>query len=717
MNIYSLGFLFGTAFTLSSGFFVYRKNRRSITNITWLLLCISVSIWQFGRFYMSIAETAEGALQWCRILYVGAIFVPIFSIHFILAFINKLEKRKAILVGAYVTGFIELILSFTPYFITGVEVRTDLGFYEIPGKIYIAHFLAFMGAALLIIYDLFSEFLSTQMAIRKNQIKFLFIASFFGYLSGLTSFFPLVWKNIPLVASPFTAIYVFIVSYAIIKYSLLDITVVIKRSIIYSIIILILVVPCYIIVIWTQKIVFGEVSLPFSFIVLALFMLVGLIFPRAKVGTEKTLEQILFKREKSIEETIHNLSNAMANMLDMAPLINIMVETIVKKLDIECALVLLLDEERKEFRITASCGTSEEPTEKNYEASDFFFQWLARRGSTVIKEEIMENRNEPRSDIIIQRMNSILAEVLVPIISRSKMIGVLCLGKKASSEIYNENELKLFQTLTNQFAVYVENAKLYENLKESKNLMRRSDRLASLGQLAAGLAHEIRNPLVSIKTFLQLLPERIDDEEFRTSFLGLTVDEVDRIGRLLSELLDFSKPSKPNFTEENLNEIVDKIIMLVVNEAKKKHIEIQRNYHDSLKRVFIDKEQIKQVFLNIALNAIQSTPENGKIKIETRNISPNGKTYVQVEVSDTGEGIPPDDLENIFNPFFTKKHGGSGLGLSISHQIIQEHMGVIKVESEVGVGSSFYVNLPVDPLSLNRRKYENKQYEEENTDN
>jgi signal transduction histidine kinase len=226
-----------------------------------------------------------------------------------------------------------------------------------------------------------------------------------------------------------------------------------------------------------------------------------------------------------------------------------------------------------------------------------------------------------------------------------------------------------------------------------------------LGTLTAGLAHEIRNPLVAIKTLTQLLPERIDDEEFRNNFLQIASGEVDRISSLVNELLDFARPSDPKLEMEDINAILDGMILLVSTETKKKQINIIKDYAPNLPPLHIDREQIKQVFLNILLNAIEATRENGKITAKTRPfIRPGGEPYVQIEFTDTGSGIPEEYLEDIFNPFFTTKSTGSGLGLSISNQIIQDHRGYIDVESQLGKGSSFFINLPVNKDYPKRRK-------------
>jgi len=236
-------------------------------------------------------------------------------------------------------------------------------------------------------------------------------------------------------------------------------------------------------------------------------------------------------------------------------------------------------------------------------------------------------------------------------------------------------------------------------LKESQDILRRADRLSSLGLLTAGLAHEIRNPLVAIRTFTQLLPERYEDAEFREGFQGLALKEVDRICGLINDLLSFARPSRPNVAEENLNDVVDSIARILETEAKEKGVEIIRNYDANLPKVWIDREQMKQVFMNVVLNAIQAMKEGGSLFISTRALTKeeageNG-VFLQVEIRDTGVGIPEENLEHIFDPFFTSKDEGSGLGLSISHQIVQEHGGYIVVESTVGKGTTFFINLPV----------------------
>jgi signal transduction histidine kinase len=297
------------------------------------------------------------------------------------------------------------------------------------------------------------------------------------------------------------------------------------------------------------------------------------------------------------------------------------------------------------------------------------------------------------------------AVLFVIIISMTKPIEQLTTAAKRIEEGDLQHRVKIERedeigTLAKAFDQMAERlAKRERELKESQAVLRRADRLSSLGLLTAGLAHEIRNPLVAIRTFTQLLPERYEDAEFREGFQGLALKEVDRICGLINDLLSFARPSKPNVKPENINEVADNIARILETQAKEKSVEIVRNFGQDLPKVWIDREQMKQVFMNVILNAIQAMKDGGSIVITTslsaRSDGELIREYVQIEIRDTGVGIPEENLEHIFDPFFTSKDEGSGLGLAVSHQIVQEHGGFMTVESQLGKGTAFFVHVPI----------------------
>lgn len=233
------------------------------------------------------------------------------------------------------------------------------------------------------------------------------------------------------------------------------------------------------------------------------------------------------------------------------------------------------------------------------------------------------------------------------------------------------------------------------DLERCQQLLAQTDRLSSIGMLAASMAHEVRNPLVSVRTFAQLMPERLHDEEFRTSFRDLALGEIDRICLLVNDLLAFARPSAPEVHATDLNDILSQIRRLVDGEAKKRGLEFFTHLDPALPMVPVDEARVKQVFLNIVLNAIHACEAGGTVQLTTRDVQLHGAAYFQVEVRDSGRGIPPEHIGRIFDPFFTTKKGGSGLGLFIADKIVREHAGTIEVRSDPGKGTSFHVSFPL----------------------
>jgi len=293
----------------------------------------------------------------------------------------------------------------------------------------------------------------------------------------------------------------------------------------------------------------------------------------------------------------------------------------------------------------------------------------------------------------------------VALLNKGRLIAFALLGLPSDRPLDYGDRRDLLPALAQSGANALESILVNDDLHRSQTLMRRTDRLRSLETIAGGFAHEIRNPLTSIKTFIQLAPERKDDTEFINDFSRIVLDDVHRIERLIQEILDYARYMEPKLTEEDLNEIVTSCLYFIDVKADSKRIKIEKQLADGLPRVMLDRQQIKQVLLNLLLNAIDAMGDDGgQLTVRTRRIMKPGATgWTQIEIEDSGPGISKANLEHIFDPFFTTKHtsgehAGTGLGLTIAHQIIQEHRGEIRVESTEGVGTMFSVNLPALPI-------------------
>ncbi|NLH74075.1 MAG: HAMP domain-containing protein [Verrucomicrobia bacterium] len=225
-----------------------------------------------------------------------------------------------------------------------------------------------------------------------------------------------------------------------------------------------------------------------------------------------------------------------------------------------------------------------------------------------------------------------------------------------------------------------------------------SERLAHIGQLAAGIAHEINNPLTGIVTYAHLLLERAKADNGTREFLEKIVKQADRCRDIIRGLLDFARQRKPDKRPSSVNRVLEECISLVENQALFHNIRITRNLASDLPKVFMDPSQIQQVFMNMIINAAEAMNGNGELKLTTRHLPADG--VVEIQFSDTGHGISEEDLDRIFDPFFTTKEvgHGTGLGLAISYGIIKEHKGTITVESQVGKGTTFTIRLPVSGL-------------------
>ncbi len=256
-----------------------------------------------------------------------------------------------------------------------------------------------------------------------------------------------------------------------------------------------------------------------------------------------------------------------------------------------------------------------------------------------------------------------------------------------------------------------ERDRLYAEKIETLKKVARSNRLTAIGTLAAGMAHEINNPLTAIITFFQMLPRKLEeperDPQFWDHLYRLTIKETERIRTLVGQLLTFSRTAGQEdlvLREVEINKLVEEVVLFLTGEARKKEIEFELLLMPELPAVKADPEKIRQVLLNLILNAIQATA-GGTITIATNSsVDERGQPYLELVVADTGVGISEENLQKLFNPFFTTKEGeGTGLGLMTCHHIIDQHRGTIDVRSEVGKGTSVIVQLPLDPSKHERR--------------
>lgn len=290
----------------------------------------------------------------------------------------------------------------------------------------------------------------------------------------------------------------------------------------------------------------------------------------------------------------------------------------------------------------------------------------------------------------------------VPLLAKGKAIGLIAVDNLLTGRPITAADIGFLTLLANQAALAIENSLLYSNLQEintqllqTQNRLIQSEKLAALGEVVASITHEIKNPLVSIGGFARRLDRNLRENTPEKKYMRILLKEVKRLENILNETLTFSKELPVPSGLHDLNGIIEETLMVLEGELQERNITVNKTLTPNLPSLIIDPQQIKQVFLNLFVNAIQAMVQNGNLFVKTSLQRLGGSNLLQVEVKDTGGGIKLEILNNIFNPFFTTKENGTGLGLAIAHKIVTQHGGGIEVINHPGVGATFVIRFPL----------------------
>jgi signal transduction histidine kinase len=299
-------------------------------------------------------------------------------------------------------------------------------------------------------------------------------------------------------------------------------------------------------------------------------------------------------------------------------------------------------------------------------------------------------------------LQTLECQIVFPLKVMNTLKGLVLLGPKTKRNTkYSSDEIEMLSILLDNAAIAIENISFYEEQKERLKKMYRADKLAVIGQLAAGAAHEIRNPLTSIRSTIQYVQKDIQNPEKR-QMVNEILNEVDRINEIIKGMLSFSRQSEPAMEPVDLKFLLEQTLALISNTALNKGISIVFDYKAMDKIITADNAQLKQVFLNIILNAVEAIEKDGRIRVLVARKNDENHTdknsFYLISIKDNGKGISGENIEKVFDPFFTTKIEGTGLGLSICYGIIHKHNGEIEINSEYNKGTEVIIKLPINPL-------------------
>lgn len=700
INMHALPMLLMGGVTLGLGLLVYRSNHRSAAHRHFLILCASIALWLTATSIGLCALTPEQALAWFRLDNVGVMFISVAFYAFSAEFL-RLPRSRVIWLGYGLATLLALAILFREDFVAGVRLYR-WGYFPQWGPASAPFFLVFFAYMAAAFSDYVCAYRSVSTPIRRQQIKFVLIAFVIAYV-GSVDFFPAFGYDL----YPFGYVPIFlltvVVTIAILRYHLLDAARFVSMSATY----LPLVPFTLALLLLTQGL--SDLSpLSLASVLVGATVAFTALYVTFQPWLQSTLNKALFPSRYDAYNTLTRFSHAMVMNLDLVNLRQEIVRTLQTVMRIDKLSLFLFDKELGRYALKASHGVDDAVADSvRLTSHEPFAQFLLERNQPVVKEELQHQSPGPddaRLPGIFDTLTRMDSEVCLPLVNKTRLIGFVNLGHKPTLDFYSQDELDLLRSLADSAAIALDNAMLYEDWKQTQLLIRRADRLRSLETIAGGFAHEVRNPLTSIKTFIQLAPSRRDDADFMNSFSAVVADDLARIERLIEEILDYARYMKPKFSLESLNEIVASCLHFIDVKAAALGVTIEKQLEEPLAPIMVDRQQMKQVLMNLILNAMDAMKATGgRLTVVTRYLTRlDGTQWIQIEVSDTGSGIAPEDLPHIFDPFFTTKHEstehvGTGLGLSIVHQIIHEHDGTVEARSTVGQGTVFTLALPDKP--------------------
>jgi signal transduction histidine kinase len=700
MNIASLTALLSAIVNLAIGLSVVLRDRHRRTFVTFSLFAFSLAFYELWTF---LAQALGAPLfAWLSIL--CAIALPPAALSFFRSFLADDARKpppwpKPITVTAVVLcvalGYIALS---SRRLLDGPLFQVPLAAYMILGL--------YSG-----VFEVYQKRRQSIAPVEKQRLLYLLVGAAAAVTFGLTAFIPGLSGGLQATGNVIAILYMYFLSQTLFRYRLLDLNELLGKMVVLSTLVLLLSAIYWVLLVWVGQ---EQRGLFFFNTVVASFVIL-ILFDTLRAWMEESVNRRLFRQKYELRRGLEVLRRRLANVIDVRELPRATMEALDASRRVTHASIYLLDQEGSSFDLAGHLGprptdrmdlAARRPLVDKLKASGVLtLEGLAREQQA--RQAAGDDKEVETLDAVGQALGEMSASVCIPISGDEELLGLLCLRDERLREAYSSDELDLFRQLAAQMGICIENSHVYERMKER-------DRLAALGEMAAGLAHEIRNPLGAIKGAAQFLlpsegrpPEPTPGTE--GEFLGIIVEEVNRLNRVVSQFLDYARPYRGEPAPLDLNDVVRKTNQLLEREIKEAadrpgarsgaRVDVQVVLADALPRVRADSEQLRQVFLNLGLNAIQAMPDGGRLTISTsqrkgRRGTPAG--MLEVRFRDTGTGIAPEKLKKLFIPFFTTKERGTGLGLPISQRIVQNHGGSIEVRSQVGKGTTFTVLLPVE---------------------
>lgn len=704
LNVLAISSLLAALVILAIGISVLLRDRTRRTYTSFAAFTFMVSAWHLCNFIAMV--TSEPMVDWLALW--PAATIPPVALQFFREFMaepaigGKRRPPRTTLAWTF-AAYMALIYSalFAP-------IHTEMWFL-VPFGIYV------FGGLYRCIWELYKQSLLTTSRVAKARIRYLLIGGSIAITLALTETMPYFGDLGPTVGNVLTILYLYFLSQTLFRYRLLDLNELIGKMIVLGTLVVLLWAVYGLLLAWLgsgQEGLWLLNSLVASFVILVLFEPV-----RSRL--ENSINGWLVRQRHELRGRIADVRRELGDAVDIPDITHRIMVGVEESRRITHACVYFIDSDGAAYDLLAYFGPVSGVDRLEVAQHKDFFDRL-RSGfvdADVLVQEIQNlegesgtvERHREALQSIMRTCEASKTTLLVPIFGSEEteqgrwLLGLLGFRDERLDGAFDLDDIDTFRRLADEVGRTIENTQVYERVKDR-------DRLAAIGEMAAGLAHEIRNPLGAIKGAAQLLVgpdgKPIENPTESAEWIGIIIEEVNRLNGVVTQFLDYARPSKTEAVsngEIDINEVVRKTVQLIETDSAAANIDIQVRLDDLIPPVAGDPEQLRQVFLNLGLNALQAMEGSGGLEIMTtrRRRSRLGYgSFAEIRFRDTGVGIPKEKLRSLFIPFYTTKQHGTGLGLAISQRIVTQHNGIIEVRSTPNRGSTFSVFLPALSESL-----------------
>ncbi len=835
-----LGLLTATVIAhLLLGMLVLNKKPGILLTRIILSLSLNAAAWAFAVLMVTYLDQYEQILFWVRASHAAGIMIiwHVYALSTSFPSGKLFKTRYNILV--FMVSISLFILSFSSYLVKGLA-EPYLSKVPAFGFLFVPYVLTYVGVALYALVSLYRRSKAAR-GLQKMQLKYLFggiivslsLSSLANVFLPMLNFSEIAGFDIRPLGPVFSTVMVGSVTYAIIRYRFMDMRLAIRKNMATAVAILIMVALLWVFIRFVRSTTIDLDGVGVDLLIIFTVLLVLFTFSPFRNLVQRLLDQYLFRKPYDYRSSLMDKIHELTTMLDLDQLIETLVKEIVGDIDLECGYYYCLVNRK----VLYHAGSAEDSLIGYPSCSEFkaagnnLLAHLENNREIILQSDLAKQKIGLQADQLEKEMSVLKIDIVVPMFTGSELEGVIMLGPKMSGEPYFKEDIQLLSFLSSHVTAALKNARLYQDLLDTKSYLERiianmgngliavddngkitvfnseaasmtglnsdravgaradrllneeiyklyqdtlvkgrgrqgveitlqigqekrylschtslivfketgireviivlsnvtrikeleqeksqAQRLASLGEMVAGIAHEIKNPLVSIKTFAELLPEKYDDEHFRYNYSMIVSKELTRINNLVTEMLNYVKHNELFPEKFEAAKLLEEVLLLLTPQLEADKISVVKLYPNDKMLLKADYSLLKQALINICVNAIQAMPGGGTLKIGLKYLVGESKMKEVSEtelkcivgkrdkvcfiIEDTGIGINESISESIFDPFVTSKADGIGLGLSVSQKIVLAHRGKIVFAPVEGGGTRFEVILPLSNNSM-----------------